>query len=293
MSIDTDRVGSTDATAQGPAVASRPPVSGRRRWLSFWGPPFVVFLLMIGLWYGVSYLLLSPQRRFLVPPPHDVFQVSFLDTANLQELLSALWLSTKVAFIGLGIAIVVGMVSAVAMSQARWIERSLYPYAVMTETVPILALVPLFGFWFGFGLSSRVLVCVLFSLFPIIANTLFGLQSVTQEHQDLFKLHGANRFTRLWKLQFPAALPSIFTGLRISAGLCVIGSIVGDEFFKQGDPGIGILIDLYRARLQSEQMVGAIILASLLGIVVFWFFGFLGRRVVGSWHESAGGSDVL
>jgi NitT/TauT family transport system permease protein len=293
MTIDTDRVGSTDATAQGPAVASRPPVSGRRRWLSFWGPPFVVFLLMIGLWYGVSYLLLSPQRRFLVPPPHDVFQVSFLDKANLQELLSALWLSTKVAFIGLGIAIIVGMVSAVAMSQARWIERSLYPYAVMTETVPILALVPLFGFWFGFGLSSRVLVCVLFSLFPIIANTLFGLQSVTQEHQDLFKLHGANRFTRLWKLQFPAALPSIFTGLRISAGLCVIGSIVGDEFFKQGDPGIGILIDLYRARLQSEQMVGAIILASLLGIVVFWFFGFLGRRVVGSWHESAGGSDVL
>ncbi|HEX8860438.1 MAG TPA: ABC transporter permease [Actinomycetes bacterium] len=248
--------------------------------------------MVIGAWYGVSYLLLSPERRFLVPPPHDVIQVSFLDPANLQELLSALWLSTKVAFIGLAIAIVIGMVSAVAMSQARWIERSLYPYAVMTETIPILALVPLFGFWFGFGLNSRVLVCVLFSLFPIIANALFGLQSVTQEHQDLFTLHGANRATRLWKLQFPAALPSIFTGLRISAGLCVIGAIVGDEFFKQGDPGIGILIDLYRSRLQSEQMVGAIILASLLGILVFWFFGFVGRRVVGSWHESASGSDV-
>jgi NitT/TauT family transport system permease protein len=292
MSLDTDHVGATDATAQGPALTSPPLASGRRRWLSFWGPPFVVFLVMIGVWYAVSYLLLSPQRRFLVPPPHDVVQVSFLDQANLQELLSALWLSTKVAFIGLAIAIVVGMVSAVAMSQARWIERSLYPYAVMTQTIPILALVPLFGFWFGFGLSSRVLVCVLFSLFPIIANTLFGLQSVSQEHHDLFTLHGANRVTRLWKLQFPAALPSIFTGLRISAGLCVIGAIVGDEFFKQGDPGIGILIDLYRARLQSEQMVGAIILASLLGIVVFWLFGFLGRRVVGSWHESAGGSDV-
>lgn len=292
MSLDTDRVGPTDATAQGPAVAARPSAPGRRRWLSSWGPPFVVFLMVIGAWYGVSYLLLSPQRRFLVPPPHDVFQVSFLDAANLEELLGALWLSTRVAFIGLAIAIVVGMVSAVAMSQARWIERSLYPYAVMTETIPILALVPLFGFWFGFGLNSRVLVCVLFSLFPIVANTLFGLQSVTREHQDLFTLHGASRATRLWKLQFPAALPSIFTGLRISAGLCVIGAIVGDEFFKQGDPGIGILIDLYRARLQSEQMVGAIILASLLGIVVFWFFGFVGQRVVGSWHESAGGSDV-
>jgi NitT/TauT family transport system permease protein len=91
-------------------------------------------------------------------------------------------------------------------------------------------------------------------------------------------------------LQFPAALPSIFTGLRISAGLCVIGAIVGDEFFKQGDPGIGTLIDLYRSRSQSEQMVGAIIVSSLLGIVVFWFFGFVGRLVVGSWHETAGGS---
>jgi NitT/TauT family transport system permease protein len=291
MSLDTDRIGPTDATAQGPAVA-QPQASARRRRLSLWGPPFVVFLMVIGAWYGVSYLLLSPQRRFLVPPPHDVIQVSFLDPANLQELLTALWLSTKVAFIGLAIAIVVGMVSAVAMSQARWIERSLYPYAVMTETIPILALVPLFGFWFGFGLNSRVLVCVLFSLFPIIANTLFGLQSVTQEHQDLFTLHGASRATRLWKLQFPAALPSIFTGLRISAGLCVIGAIVGDEFFKQGDPGIGILIDLYRSRLQSEQMVGAIILSSLLGIVVFWLFGFVGRLAVGSWHETAGGSDV-
>ena len=96
----------------------------------------------------------------------------------------------------------------------------------------------------------------------------------------------------MWKLQLPAALPSIFTGLRISAGLAVIGAIVGDFFFKQGNPGIGILIDRYQSRLQSEQMVGAIILSSLLGIVVFWFFGFLAHRVVGSWHESAGGLDT-
>jgi NitT/TauT family transport system permease protein len=178
------------------------------------------------------------------------------------------------------------------MSRARWIERSLYPYAVLTQTVPILAMVPLFGFWFGFGSFSRVLVVVIFAIFPIVANTLFGLQSVQQEHHDLFTLHGANRLTRMWKLQLPAALPSIFTGLRISAGLAVIGAIVGDFFFKQGNPGIGILIDRYQSRLQSEQMVGAVILSSLLGIVVFWFFGFLARRVVGSWHESAGGIDT-
>jgi NitT/TauT family transport system permease protein len=243
---------------------------------------------MLAAWYAVSYLLLDPDRRFLVPPPHEVVRVGFLDPYNLEELLDALWLSTRVAFIGLAVAIAIGVVLAVAMSQARWVERSVYPYAVITQTIPILACVPVFGFWFGFGFFSRVLVCIIIALFPIIANTLFGLQSVHREHHDLFTLHGAGRLTRLWKLQFPAALPSIFTGLRIAAGLVVIGAIVGDFFFKQGDPGIGILIDRYQSRLQSEQMVAAIILSSLLGIVVFWFFGFLARRVVGSWHESAG-----
>jgi NitT/TauT family transport system permease protein len=287
MSIDADIPRASDATAQGPRPAPPGQPARRGRWLAFWGPPAAVFAAMIGVWYGVSYLLLDSDRRFLVPPPHDVIQVAFLDPDNLQELLAALWLSTKVAFAGLLVAIVVGVLLAVAMSQARWIERSLYPYAVLTETIPVLALVPLFGFWFGFGNFSRVLVVVIFCIFPIIANTLFGLQSVDQEHHDLFTLHRASRLTRLWKLELPAALPSIFTGLRIAAGLAVIGAIVGDFFFRQGDPGIGILIDLYRARLESELLFAAIILSSLLGVIVFWFFGFLARRVVGNWHQSA------
>jgi NitT/TauT family transport system permease protein len=291
MTLDADHAGPAEATSLGPAApAARRPV-GRGRWLAHWGPPFAVSVAVVGIWYGVSYLLLDPQRRFLVPPPHAVVQVGFLDPDNLRELLSALWLSTRVAAIGLAVAIVLGMTLAIAMSQARWIERSIYPYAVVVQTVPILACVPIFGFWFGFGFVSRVLVCILIALFPIIANTLFGLQSVDQEHHDLFSLHGAGRLTRLWKLQLPAALPSIFTGLRISAGLSVIGAIVGDFFFKQGDPGIGILIDVYRARLQSEQMVAAIMLSSLLGVVVFWLFGFLAKQVIGGWHESAGGLD--
>jgi NitT/TauT family transport system permease protein len=289
MSADVDLISSPDPGVQGPvpaATASLAP-SRRGRWLATWGPPAAVFVAMLGIWYGVSYLLLDPQRRFLVPPPHEVVKVSFLDPYNLQELLDALWLSTRVAFIGLCIAAGLGLLLAIAMSQARWVERSLYPYAVLTQTIPILAMVPLFGFWFGFGYVSRVLVVVLFAIFPIIANTLFGLRSVEQDHHDLFTLHNAGRMTRLWKLQLPAALPSIFTGLRISAGLAVIGAIVGDFFFKQGAPGIGILIDLYRSRLQSEQMFGAIIVSSLLGVLVFWFFGFLARRVVGGWHRSA------
>lgn len=250
------------------------------------GPPAVVFGLVVGGWYAVSHLVLAPRRRFLLPPPDAVLRVGFLDPANRAELFAALAVSARVAVVGLVIATVLGVAAAVVMSQARWLERSLYPYAVVLQTIPILAMVPLFGFWLGFGFSARVLVCVLVALFPIIANMLFGLCSVEPGHHDLFTLHGAGRLTRLVKLQLPAALPAIFTGLRISAGLSVIGAIVGDFFFRQGERGIGVLIDIYRTRLESERMFAAVILASGFGLGVFLLFSWLSRRVA-DWHQSA------
>jgi NitT/TauT family transport system permease protein len=289
MRADPENVGEGSAGAaprQWPRRVDSRLLAAWQRLLRPWLPPLGVLAVLLGIWYGISYLLLSPERRFLLPPPHAVVQVGFLTRANLVEELRALGLTARVALVGLGIAVAVGMSWAIIMHQARWIERSIYPYAVVLQAIPILALVPLFGFWFGFGMVSRVLVCVLIALFPIIANTLFGLQSIEPSQHDLFTLHGVGRLRRLWKLELPAARPAIFTGLRISAGLCVIGAIVGDYFFKQGDPGIGILIDLYRARLQSEQLFAAVILSSLLGVVVFWSFGYLARRVVGRWHES-------
>ena len=260
---------------------------GLGRVLRLVGPPFLVFVLFIGVWYVLRAVLLNDSQRFLVPAPHDIVSVAFLDWDNLHPLLDALWLSARVALYGLTISIVLGISLAVLMSQAKWVERSMYPYAVALQTVPILALTPLIGQFFDFNFRSRVIVCVIISLFPIIANTLFGLLSADQGHHDLFRLHGANRWTRLWKLQFPGALPAIFTGLRISAGLSVIGAIVGDFFFRRGDPGLGVLITNYQSRLQSEQMYGALIFAILLGVVTFWVFGLIGKKVVGNWADSA------
>lgn len=248
--------------------------------------PVLVFALVIGIWLFISYVLLEPRRRFLMPPPQQVVQVGFLDSRNLTEILSALWATTQVAIVGLAVAITVGTLIAVAMIQARWIEWSIYPWAVVLQTIPILAIVPLIGFWFQFGFNSRVLVCVLISLFPIVTNTLFGLKSSDQSHHDLFTLHRATRMQRLLKLQLPGALPAIVSGWRIAAGLSVVGAIVGDFFFRQGDPGIGRLIDDYRARLQSDQLFASVAVSSLLGLIVFWGFGLLGQLLVGSWHES-------
>jgi NitT/TauT family transport system permease protein len=241
----------------------------------------------IGVWYAVTYLVLSDQRRFLLPPPHQVLKVAILDPAHLQPKLDALWLTTKVALTGLGIAVVLGILIAIVMSQADFIERAIYPYAVIIQTVPILAIVPLIGLWFQFGFTSRVIVCVIISLFPMISNTLFGIHSADRDAHDLFTLNKASRLQRLVLLQLPAAVPSIFTGLRNAAGLSVIGAVVGDMFFRQGDPGIGGLLDTYRSRLQSEDLIGAIFLASLLGVVIFAVFTALDRAVVSRWYESA------
>ena len=248
--------------------------------------PIAVFVLMIGVWLFISFVALAPRRRFLMPPPNEVVRVGFLDARNFTEIMGGLWATTQVALVGLMVAIAIGTLVAIIMIQARWIEWSIYPWAVVLQTIPILAIVPLIGFWFEFGFSSRVLVCVLISLFPIVTNTLFGLKSTDQAHHDLFTLHGATRWQRLSKLQCPGALPAIVSGWRIAAGLSVVGAIVGDFFFRQGDPGIGRLIDDYRARLQSEQLFASVALSSLLGLVVFWGFGLLGQALVGSWHDS-------
>jgi NitT/TauT family transport system permease protein len=264
-------------------------LAGRRgigRVLRTIGPPFLVFLVFLGVWYLFRAFFLNDSQRFLVPAPHDILTVAFFKWSNLHPLLDALWLSARVALYGLAISIVLGITLAVLMSQAKWVERSIYPYAVALQTIPILALTPLIGQFFDFNFRSRVIVCVIISLFPIIANTLYGLLSADEGHHDLFRLHGANRWIRLWKLQFPGALPAIFVGLRISAGLSVIGAIVGDFFFRRGDPGLGVLITNYQSRLQGEQMYGALILAILLGVVTFWVFGLIGKKVVGSWADS-------
>ncbi|MGQ0670282.1 MAG: ABC transporter permease [Actinomycetota bacterium] len=258
-----------------------------RRSLLLIGAPLATAAFVLGVWTFVSYVALTEGQRFLLPPPQQVLRDGFFNWEHLQVILLGTWATAKVALLGLTIAIGVGMLLAILMAQARWIERSIYPYAVIVQTIPIIALVPLVGFFFTYNFTSRVLACVLIAIFPIITNTLFGLRSADESLHDLFTLHGAGRLTRLWKLELPGALPAIFTGFRISAGLSVIGAIVGDFFFRVGEQGIGRLIDVYRAQLRAEEMFTAIFFSSLLGIVVFLAFGYLANRVTRSWHESA------
>ena len=259
--------------------------------------PGAVFALFIGFWYLAHHVLLSGPKQPLLPVPHSVFQESVL-TWNIErgtagsrtgggllKLFDGLWTSVQVAGLGLLIAIVIGFALATLMSQASWVQNSMWPFLIAVQATPILAFVPLIGTVIGFNFKARVLVCVLIAIFPIVANTLFGLLSVDRGYHELMTLNGASRMTRLIKLQFPAAMPSIFTGLQISAGLSVVGAVVGDFFFRQGEPGLGRLINLYQSSTAYEQMYGAAVMSALLGIAVFVLVGWIGNRVVGNWHE--------
>jgi NitT/TauT family transport system permease protein len=281
-----NRPGTERTVATGPAP-SPPSRAGRRAGglVSRFGLPAAVAGVIIGLWYLVSELALNQYQRFMLPPPHRVLEVGFFTWSNFTALMGALRWTAEVTFIGLAISIVLGVGAALLMSQAKWVENALYPWAVVLQTVPILALTPMLSFFFGFALTPRVIVAVIIAFFPIVSNTLFGLQSAERSMHDLFTLHKAGRWTRLWKLQFPAALPAMFAGFRVSAGLAVIGAIVGEFFFKQGQAGLGTNMSVYTSLTEGEQLWANVLTASLLGIVVFVFFGWLSRRVVGRWYR--------
>lgn len=251
-------------------------------------PPIIVFILGIAAWVGLHYAL-NEDKAITVPLPWDVIKVGVFDWTNFQMVLTSLWLSAKSAIVGLVVTVVLGLAFAVAMSQAKWVENALLPYAIAMQTTPILALVPVIGVVLGYNFPSRVLVVVLISVFPFINNALFGLLSADKSQHDLLTLHDVSRWTRLTKLQLPAALPAIFTGLRVAAVMAVVGAVVGDFFFTQGSPGLGQLINLDASQLQYERMYTSVILAMLLGIAAYLAVVFAEKRVIGKWHTTTRG----
>lgn len=253
--------------------------------------PVVVMGIVIGVWYmmhiwGLRYFF-DKNGHVLIPTPVRVFNDTLLRPIARDRYVSGLGWTALTAYGGLAITIVVGMLLAILMSQAKWAESATYPYLVALQAVPILAVVPIIYAIGGDGLAPRFFVVIMISFFPIVTNTLFGLNSADPGQHDLFTLRNASRWTRLVKLQLPAAMPSIFTGFRISAGLSVIGAVVGEQFFQTGSkPGVGIVMNIYRTKGIYAPLWGGIIIACLIGIVTFLAFGLISKLVVGHWHES-------
>ena len=252
--------------------------------------PLIVFLTIWYLYAKFNYD--NPvQRRNALPYPHEIITDGFMpinDKVNgLRPILGYMWPTVKVTLLGLSIAIALGVLIAVLMNLSRGIERSLFPYAVLLQTVPILAITPLLTELFGEELGVRLVVTVLVAIFPVITNMLFGLQSTDRSLHDLFTLNHASRWTRLIKLEFPSALPSLMTGIRIASGSAVIGSVVADFFFAKGEKGIGYYIRTRQQQaIQRPEMFAGTITASLFGILMFILIGWATSRAIRNWHDS-------
>ena len=255
--------------------------------------PLTTFVVFLSIWYTYAQLHYDNpvQRRNALPYPHEIVTDGFLplnDKVNgLRPILGYMWPTVKVTLLGLLIAVALGVFIAVLMNLSKGIEKSLFPYAVILQTVPILAITPLLTELFGEELGVRLVVTVLVAIFPVVTNMLFGLQSTDRALHDLFTLNQASRWTRLVKLEFPSALPSLMTGIRIASGSAVIGSVVADFFFAKGEKGIGYYFRTRQQQsIQRPEMFAGTIMASLFGILMFVVIGWITTRAIRNWHDS-------
>ena len=243
-----------------------------------------VLLAVLYLWARVG---LEDYRRFLMPGPRALWEGGFAQPAVRAELWRAAKVTAVIAVGGLAISIPVGMLLGVLMFRSVWIERAVSPYLVALQSIPVLAVIPLLQSLLGFGLLPKVLIVALFTFFAIPTTLLLGLKSLDPGIRELFRLEGAGWRTTLTKAAIPFALPALFAGLRISASLAVIGAIVSELFFISGDGGLGQMLINTKIDFLYEQMYAALIVSAAMSMGVYLFFGWLGKRVLRHWHESA------
>ncbi len=261
------------------------PRSGFRRRLLQIAPPLGVAVAFVALWSVLANTVYA-GKVFLLPGP---LVVADAIGRNAGTIFAATLVTFKEALTGYLAAAVIGIGAAAIMSQSRILERSFYPYAVLMQTVPVVAVAPLIVLWFGYGETSVIIVSMIISLFPIINNTLLGLHSASHNLVELFAMHKADRLTNFRKLRLPGALPHIIAGLRISAGLSVVGAIVGEFLIGSGNSrgGLGVQIIFAQGRMDTPLLFAEVIFATMLGFGFFLAVTLLGRVLIGHWHESA------
>lgn len=267
-------------------VGRRGPAPVPDRWsgkvLRFF-PPLFGLVMIVALWELIVRLADIPI--YLIPKPSNIVEAAI---DNRSELLEATARTMVASFTGLCLAIVLGITGAILLGFSRFLERSVFPYAIVLQTTPIVAVAPMIVIWVGPGLKSIVVVSLIISFFPMLSNTLVGLSAVDPEARSLFQLYGATRWETMRKLRLPGAMPYIMAGVRISGGLSVIGAIVG-EFVAGiggGRGGLGFVVQVSSKQLDVPYLAAGAIAGALTGVAYHVVSKRLSRRLL-IWHESA------
>jgi len=245
--------------------------------------PVLVGVVLLGLWQAMVSIMELPP--YLVPSPILMVKTLVTDWAALGM---ALLTTLKVTVFSFLLATVVGVLISFLFVQSKRIETALFPYAVLLQVTPIVAVAPLIIIWVRNPTAAMVVCAALVALFPIISNTTLGLRSVDPDLQSYFKLNHATRWQQLVRLRIPSALPYFFGGLRISSGLALIGAVVAEFVAGTGGQGAGLAYQILQAgfQLNIPRMFAALLLISLTGVALFVLMAWLTKLALGSWHAS-------
>jgi NitT/TauT family transport system permease protein len=223
---------------------------------------------------------------YVLPAPSAIAEAL---VQNFPSLMASLLSTLRVTLEGFAGALVAGVGLAIAFSQSRMVERALYPYAVVMQVTPVVAIAPLILIWVGFDRIdlALALIAALVAFFPILSNTTLGLKSADFNLVDLMRLYGASRWQILWRLRFPTALPHLLAAMKIAGGLSLIGAVVA-EFVAGSGTATGLAWRIVEAgnRLEIATMFAALALLALLGIAIFALFSLLEWLLLRRWHES-------
>jgi NitT/TauT family transport system permease protein len=245
--------------------------------------PLAVGAAVLVLWQLVCTFFEVPA--YLVPAPSVIASTLVEDWPVLS---SALLTTLKVTFLAFALAVVLGVAAAFLFVQSRLMEISLFPYAIVLQVTPIVAIAPLIIIWVRQPTLAMVICATIVALFPIISNTILGLRSVNPGLLNLFRLNRATRWQILRRLRVPSALPYFFGGLRISSGLALIGAVVAEFVAGTGGTASGLAYQILQAgfQLNIPRLFAALFLITLTGIVLFTAMAMLSKWALGGWHES-------
>ena len=245
--------------------------------------PALLACVLLGLWQGLVVLWDVPA--YLVPSPWRVAQVLVADAALL---FGALAVTIKITLLAFVCAVVLGVAVALAFVQSRVLEAALFPYAVLLQVTPIVAVAPLIIIWVKNPTMSLVTCASLVALFPIISNTTLGLRSIDPDLQSYFAMNRATRMQTLVRLRIPSALPYFFGGLRISSGLALIGAVVAEFVAGTGGTSSGLAYQILISGLQLNipRLFAALTLITLTGVALFLAVSGLSKWALAHWHES-------
>ncbi len=240
-----------------------------------------IVMVLIGtvLLWELGVRLFNPPA-IILPPPSAIW-AAFIETPSifLRNMLYTLS-TTAIAF---AISVGLGVVMAIGIVQSRFLERTVYTMLIAINSVPKVALAPLFVIWLGTGMSSQLAVAVMLAIFPIVINTVLGLRSVDPDMLNLAKAMRASKFDVIYKIRVPNALPSLFSGMKVGISFALVGAIVGE--FVAGGRGLGFLVLTAQGQFDTTRVFVSLVLLGLLGTILFYLVDIM-ERVALPWHSS-------